>query len=341
MGRHKIHGRDGETVLQLQDVQVSFSSDGRSAHALRGIDLELREREVHGLVGESGAGKSVLLHTLLHLNRGSANVETSGSVIYKGQDLLTLFEPNMRRIRGAEISIVFQEPAKHLNPGLTIGGHIEDLLRYHRAATRRTAGARTAELLELVELPRRVLRQYAFELSGGMQQRAMIAIAIACNPQVLLADEPTTALDVTVQRQILELLLRLRAELGLSVLFVSHDLGVVHEIADRVSVLYAGRVVEEAPNTVAFSEPLHPYTELLLRSVPSAAVRGRALKVIPGTVPDASAVPPGCAFHPRCPIAGELCAEQMPQLEPARDEHRVACFFPGQLSALESEEGAL
>ncbi len=332
---------DREPVLRLHDVQVKFRSDGRSAHALRGIDLELREREVHGLVGESGAGKSVLLHTLLNLNRGSANVETSGSVIYKGRDLLTLFEPNMRKIRGAEISIVFQEPAKHLNPGLTIGGHIEDLLRYHRAAARRTAGARTAELLDLVELPRRVLKQYAFELSGGMQQRAMIAIAIACNPLVLLADEPTTALDVTVQRQILELLLRLRAELGLAVLFVSHDLGVVHEIADRVSVLYSGRVVEEAPNTLVFSEPLHPYTELLLRSVPSAAARGRELKVIPGAVPDASAVPPGCAFHPRCPIATELCTMQVPQLERVRDDHRVACFHPGELAAGESEGGSL
>ncbi len=328
-----MQGRTGEhaCVLQVRDLHVTFKADGESAEALRGMNLDLRQGEIHGLVGESGAGKSVLLHTLLNLNRGASFVRTTGRVLYEERNLLELFEPEIRRIRGAEIAIVFQEPAKHLNPGLTIEEHIRDLLRYHLGVTRRPAGARTAELLELVELPLRVLRQYAFELSGGMQQRAMIALAIACNPRVLLADEPTTALDVTVQRQILELLLRLRAELGLSVLFVSHDLAVVREVADRVSVLYGGKLIENAENSALFDRALHPYTELLLRSVPSAAMRGRALNVIPGTVPDATAVPPGCAFHPRCPIAAERCAIELPELRAHHEDHSVACFFPGQL----------
>ena len=319
-------------LLRVEDLQVTFAAGARSAEALRGIDLELRPGEVHGLVGESGAGKTVLLHSVLNLNRGAGNVKTSGRVIYNGCDLLTLHGPEIRRIRGAEISLVFQEPAKHLNPGLTIEEHIRDLLRYHLGMTRRPAAIRTAELLELVELPSRALRQYGFELSGGMQQRAMIALAIACNPRVLLADEPTTALDVTVQRQILDLVLRLRVELGLSVLFVSHDLGVVYEIADRVSVLYGGKVIESAENPELFDRALHPYTTLLLRSVPSAAMRGRVLNVIPGGVPDATAVPRGCSFHPRCPIAADRCATEVPNLEAYLTEHCAACFFPGRLA---------
>ncbi len=324
---------DPSCVLQLRDLGVRFKSGGHPAEALRGINLDLRYGEVHGLVGESGAGKSVLLHTVLNLNRGAGTVTTNGEVLYDGRNLLVLFGPEIRRIRGAQIAIVFQEPTKHLNPGLTIEEHILDLLRYHLGITRRPAAARAAQLLELVELPRRVLRNYAFELSGGMQQRAMIAIAIACNPRVLLADEPTTALDVTVQRQILDLLLRLRDELGLSVIFVSHDLGVVHEIADRISVLYAGKIIETAVNRDLFRTPLHPYTELLLESVPSAAMRGRELKVIPGAVPDATAVPVGCSFHPRCPIAAERCSVEIPELHGREGQHAAACFYPGELGA--------
>jgi oligopeptide/dipeptide ABC transporter ATP-binding protein len=246
-------------------------------------------------------------------------------------------EKEMQRIRGRRIAMVFQEPAKHLNPALTVGSVICEVLRHHTGLTRAGARRRAEDLMDRVEMERTTLDTYPHQLSGGMQQRALIALAIACEPDLLLADEPTTALDATVQGQILSLLDRLRREIGMGVLLVSHDIGVVQQVADRVSVIYAGRIAEYSEATELFAHPIHPYTELLLRAVPSPASRGERLDAIPGRAPDAGTIPPGCAFHPRCPIAEAVCREQDPELAEHRPRHQAACHRAG--SFILAQEG--
>jgi oligopeptide/dipeptide ABC transporter ATP-binding protein len=255
-----------------------------------------------------------------------------GEIIFQGKNLLSLSENQRRRLRGKDIGMIFQEPGKYLNPAYKIGEQISETLILHFAMTRNTAVEQALEFLNLVGLgkSKRVLNSYPHELSGGMKQRAMIAMAVACHPALLIADEPTTALDVTLQLQILSLIRSLREKFSMGILFISHDLGVVKEIADKISVIYAGKIVESATQQQLFTNPIHPYTNLLLLSIPDAAKRGTRLRVIPGMVPDAENIPEGCSFHPRCPLAEEKCRREIPPTIDYGDGHSAACFFIGK-----------
>jgi len=332
----------GDALLDIRGLTVSFDSRNGSppARALRGVDLRIAGSEVHGLVGESGSGKTVTSTCVMGLLPTPPAQVDAGSIIFGGRDLLTLGPEERRKVRGRQIAMVFQEPARYLNPAFRVGEQIGEMLRLHEGMDRSQASTRAAELADLVGLggARRVLGAYPHELSGGMKQRAMIAMAISCKPALLIADEPTTALDVTLQAQILKLLLRLRSALRMGILFISHDLRLVRAIADRVSVMYAGRVVESGPREELYDSPRHPYTRLLLQSIPSAQRRGTRLRVITGRVPDARAVPEGCAFHPRCPLAAERCRQEDPVLAGSgagsgtggpRFDHTAACHFAG------------
>jgi peptide/nickel transport system ATP-binding protein len=322
---------DTTALLSVENLGVSFTHGAMEARALRGIDLSLNKGEIHGLVGESGSGKTVTSTCIMGLLPSPPGKIVSGRIMYEGRDLVGLPEAELRTIRGRKIAMVFQEPAKYLNPAYKVGEQITEMLRLHLGMTKPQSRERARELLDVVGLGKddRVLDAYPHELSGGMKQRAMIAMAISCNPGFLIADEPTTALDVTLQLQILKLIAKLRTMLGMGVLFISHDLGVVNEIADRVSVIYAGRIVESSAKGALFANPLHPYTRLLLLSIPDARKRGTRLAAIPGRVPDADNVPGGCAFHPRCPLAQEVCAKENPALVEQERGHTVACHFAG------------
>jgi oligopeptide transport system ATP-binding protein len=323
-----------EALLEVQGLALSFDSlHGKAgARALRGIDLTVRGSEICGLVGESGSGKTVTSGCIMGLlPTPPARVE-AGQILFQGRELLTMGPEERRRVRGRQIAMVFQEPSRYLNPSLKIEGQITEMLRLHLGLDRQAALGRAAELVELVGLRggKRVLRSYPHELSGGMKQRAMIAMAISCKPALLIADEPTTALDVTLQLQILKLLLRLRDTLDMAVLFISHDLRLVRIVADRVFVIYAGKIVESAPRAALYENPTHPYTRLLMLSIPSASRRGTRLQAIAGRVPDASAIPEGCAFHPRCPLAEEICRREPPPDVAHGDSHTVSCHLVGK-----------
>jgi oligopeptide/dipeptide ABC transporter ATP-binding protein len=291
--------------------------------------------EIHGLVGESGSGKTVTSTCIIGLLPMPPGRINGGSMIFKGRELLDLNEAQRRRLRGREIAMVFQEPSRYLNPALRVGEQITEMLGLHLGLDKQEAAERALEILDLVGLKggKKILRRYPHEFSGGMKQRAMIAMAISCNPSLLIADEPTTALDVTLQLQILKLIQSLKQQFDMGILFISHDLAVVHEIADRISVIYAGRIVESSTKESLFKEPLHPYTRLLLLSIPDAAKRGTRLKAIPGTVPDAEHIPTGCAFHPRCPLAGEICRHEDPKTSNYGSNgafHTAACHMVGK-----------
>lgn len=319
-------------LLQVENLGVCFTHGAMEAHALRGIDLSFYKGEIHGLVGESGSGKTVTSTCVMGLLPSPPGKIVSGRILFDGKDLLALPEAEMRKVRGRQIAMVFQEPSKYLNPAFKIGEQITEMLILHLGMTKAQAKERARELLGLVGLGKdgRVLDSYPHELSGGMKQRAMIAIAISCNPVFLIADEPTTALDVTLQLQILKLIKKLRDMLGMGILFISHDLGVVNEVADRVSVIYAGRIVESTAKSQLFTNPLHPYTRLLIMSIPDARKRGKRLAAIPGRVPDADNTPTGCAFHPRCPLAVERCRVENPSLVEYETGHAVACHRAGE-----------
>ncbi|MDA8051242.1 MAG: ABC transporter ATP-binding protein [Rhodospirillales bacterium] len=328
-----------EPVLQVDGLRVRFASDAGAVAAVNGISFALDRGETLALVGESGSGKSVTSLAVMRLLPPPPVCEVGGRISLAEaeggvRDLLALPEEAMCRVRGDRVSMIFQEPMTSLNPVLPVGEQIAEAIRFHRAASRRVALAAATDLLERVGIPepRKRLGSYAHHLSGGQRQRVMIAMALACNPEVLIADEPTTALDVTVQAQILELLRRLQQETGMAVIFITHNLGVVAEIADRVLVMYAGRAVEEAEVATLFRRPLMPYTAGLLASVPrlpEAGCKGREgvrFAAIPGTVPDPLALPSGCSFHPRCVHAKPgLCDSEVPDLEDAGPGHRVRC----------------
>ncbi|MBT3274691.1 MAG: ABC transporter ATP-binding protein [Spirochaetales bacterium] len=318
-------------LLDISDLSVTFNHAESSARAVRKLSMNVIEGEIHGLVGESGSGKTVTIQCIPGLISVPSTI-IEGSVKLRGIELFDLPPEELRKLRGAEIGMIFQEPSRYLNPAFTIRNQISEMLRIHLTLDRRQAAASALELLDQMGLgsDKRVLNSYAHELSGGMRQRAMIAMAVSCNPCLLIADEPTTALDVTVERQILELLLRLRDRLGMSVLFVSHNMAVVHEISDRVSVIYLGKIVESGGKDQVFTSPRHPYTRLLLEAIPDPEKRGQKLATIPGRVPDAEHIPSGCAFHPRCPFAQERCTAQEPV--PEGKDHVVSCHFAGDLS---------
>jgi peptide/nickel transport system ATP-binding protein/oligopeptide transport system ATP-binding protein len=319
-------------LLTINGLDIRFEQTGGVAHALRGIDLSLVTGRTHALVGESGSGKTVTSMAVMGLLETPPARIHSGEIRFGGSDLLSISDAEHRKIRGRQIGMIFQEPGKYLNPAFTIGEQITETLRVHFGMARRSATEMALEFLALVGLGKsqRVLKNYPHELSGGMKQRAMIAMAICCHPALLIADEPTTALDVTLQLQILRLIKELKNRFDMGILFISHDLGVVYQISDHVSVIYAGKIVESADRDRIFSQPLHPYTRLLLLSIPDAAKRGQRLRAIPGGVPDAEHIPSGCSFHPRCPLAESRCSIEIPPTETYGDGHLAACFFIGK-----------
>ena len=317
-----------EPVLRVEDLTVEFMSPGGPLRAVDEVSFELGEGEVLGLVGESGSGKTVTCRALIRLLPSRRARITRGAVRVGGLDLMSLPESAMQRVRGERIGMIFQNPTSHLDPVMTIGEQIGESLRFHKRMTRREAASRAIELLRQVGIPDPALRSrsYPHELSGGMRQRAMIAVALAGEPGILIADEPTTALDVTVQAQILRLLLDLRDRAGLSIILITHDLGVVAETCETVAVMYAGRIVERAGKRELLRAPLHPYSQGLIRSQPGAGAPQAELPSIPGQPPSLADLPQGCRFHPRCAYVVERCREVRPPLADAGEGRRSACL---------------
>ena len=320
-------------LLEIRDLRVEFAKAGRSFPVLSDVSLTLKRGRTLGLVGESGCGKSMTALALLRLVPGPAGRIAGGRVLFDGRDLLALTPGEMTAIRGRRISMVFQEPMTSLNPVYTVGEQVAEVFRTHLSLDRREARERAVEMLGRVGIPDPAKRadSYPHQMSGGMRQRVLIAIALACSPEVLIADEPTTALDVTIQAQILDLMDGLREETGAAVLLISHDFGVVAEMADDIAVMYAGRIVEQASARDLFAAPWHPYTAGLLRARPSGGAPGRekrALDTIPGTVPSPEELPPGCSFEPRCTRRKEICAREMPPLEPKGEGRLARCWVP-------------
>ena len=318
-------------VLRVRNLRVSFRIPGGVLPAVDGISFDLRHGETLGLVGESGSGKTMTSLALLRLLDSPPAQISADAVTFEDRDLLRISERDMADLRGARLSMVFQEPMTSLNPLMTIGRQIDEPLIRHLRLSRAEARDRSVALLARVGIPRpaEAAKFYPHQLSGGMRQRAMLAIALACRPVVLIADEPTTALDVTIQAQILELLRELQEEMGTAILLITHDLAVIAQTADRVAVMYAGRIVETGPVAALFSKPLHPYTEGLLRSIPRIVRKPEpTLPEIPGVVPAPGALPAGCAFAPRCAFADATCHSTRPTLQEAGADREVACWNP-------------
>jgi peptide/nickel transport system ATP-binding protein len=322
-------------LLRVEDLRTEFRTEEGVVTAVDGVSFELHAGETLALVGESGSGKSVTALSILRLLPEPAGWIAGGRVLLRDRDLLQLPPGEMRRVRGREIAMVFQEPMTSLNPVFTCGEQVAETLVVHERLGRAAARARAVGLLREVGIPdaERRADEYPHQLSGGMRQRVMIAMALACRPAVLIADEPTTALDVTIQAQILELLRRLQAELGMALLLITHDLGVVAGVAERVSVMYAGQVVESCPARTVFRGSRHPYSAGLLASLPRLGERRTALRVIAGQGPDPAAFPPGCRFHPRCPVAEARCAVTAPPLETVDAGHLARCWRAREISA--------
>jgi len=331
-----------QPLLEVKQLRTSFFTEEGELRAVDGVSFAIEPGKLMGLVGESGSGKTVSALSIMRLLPESARV-VDGSILFEGHDLRTLSEPQMREIRGAKIAMIFQEPMTSLNPVFTIGSQIGEAIRLHQGKSRKEARERTIEMLHLVKIadPERRVDDYPHQLSGGMRQRVMIAMALACSPELLIADEPTTALDVTIQAQILDLLAEMKAKFGMAIMLITHAMGVVAEVAQRVAVMYAGRVVEEAPVEELFAHPLHPYTQGLIRSIPrlekgakGVAGRKRRLDAISGTVPSLITPPPGCRFAPRCTFASAECAAAVPELRTIEGEHKVACILYKPTGAL-------
>ena len=317
----------------MEDLKTVFVTSQGEGRAVDGVSFQLQAGETLGLVGESGCGKTVTALSLLRLVPDPPGKIVGGAIHFNGVNLLALTEEEMRAVRGNDISMVFQEPMTSLNPVFTIGDQITEAIILHQALSKREARVQAVEMLQCVGIPDPDKRvdEYPHQLSGGMRQRAMIAMALTCRPKLLIADEPTTALDVTIQAQILDLMRTLQADLGMAILLITHDLGVVADIADRVAVMYAGKIIEEAPVERLFAEPKHPYTQGLLRSVPridkDATGQRERLQEIPGLIPSIFAIPPGCAFAPRCPHVMERCRKDEPPLEAVGRETLAACWL--------------
>ncbi len=316
-------------LLRIEHLRTWFHTSAGVARAVDGVSLAVGANETVGVVGESGCGKSVTSLSILRLISPPGRIEAGSRILFQGRDLVTLPERDMRAIRGNRIAMIFQEPMTALNPVFTVGEQVAEVARVHARLSRRAAWARAVEMLQLTGIPSADERahEYPHQLSGGMRQRVMIAMALVMEPALLIADEPTTALDVTIQAQILELLADLRARVGMSMLLITHDLGVIAEAASRVLVMYAGEIVEEASVSVLFARPHHPYTEGLLAAMPRVGERRERLAVIPGTVPPPTAWPSGCRFRQRCPYAWERCATEHPQLYQIGADHVSRCHL--------------
>jgi len=319
-------------LLEVHELATYFHTFEGVVKAVDGVSFHLNPREILGIVGESGCGKSVTAQTIMKLIPQPPGRIEYGQILFDGDDLVNYPPERMRNIRGNRIAMIFQEPMTSLNPVYTIGDQIAEMFTLHQRQTKRESWNSAIEMLKRVHIPapERRVREYPHQLSGGMRQRAMIAMALSCNPEILIADEPTTALDVTVQAQILDLMLQLQADYGTAIMMITHDLGVIAEVAKRVVVMYAGRVVEEADTLDIFQRPKHPYTEGLLKSIPQPgdrSERGRErLDEIKGTVPNLYNLPPGCSFAPRCGDLMEVCRQEMPELRALSDTHKVRCW---------------
>ena len=318
-----------EPILEIKNLRVLFPVHKKWYPAVDGVNLSIRQGEITGVVGESGSGKSVMSQSVLRLRDHDTAVRYEGEIVFEGQDLLKLPLSKMRDIRGDRISVIFQDPLTSLSPVHTVGKQLSEVLILHRKLSKQEAKQRAVEMLKITGIPNpeNCYRQYPFELSGGMQQRVMIAMALACEPKLLIADEPTTALDVTIQEQILQLIRELNDKLEMSVLFITHDMGAVSQLCHSVRVMYLGQVVEEAKTEELFEKPLHPYTQGLLACIPHLGVeKGRHLPVVPGTVPPLTKIPEGCHFCTRCKDADERCRKTQPPLCEAEPGHLVKCW---------------
>ena len=325
-------------LLQVEDLRTHFRAQGGEVRAVDGVSFDIAPGQTVGLVGESGCGKSVTSLSLMRLLPAKIGRIAGGAVRFNGEDLVTASEARMRQVRGNDISMIFQEPMTSLNPVLTVGRQIAETIELHEDVSKKAAEMMAVDLLASVQIPEpsRRAREYPHELSGGMRQRVMIAMAIACSPQLLIADEPTTALDVTIQAQILDLLAELKERTNMAMLFITHDLGVVAEIADHVVVMYAGRKIEEAPVEALFERPRHPYTAGLFGSIPklgsSALGNSTRLKEMPGSVPSLKEPLMSCAFAPRCPLASDICRTKVPPLVAEGERHLAACFHSDRVA---------
>jgi oligopeptide/dipeptide ABC transporter ATP-binding protein len=326
--------RLNDSLLEVKNLATHFDTEEGCIRAVDGVDFSVREGETLGIVGESGCGKTVLALTMMRLVPTPPGKIVSGAIFLDGTDILLLGPEEMRLVRGRDISMIFQEPMTSLNPVLKIGEQIAEAVRFHQGSSRKEALNRAVEMLRLVGMPapERRINDYPHQMSGGMRQRVMIAMALSCNPRLMLADEPTTALDVTIQSQILDLINRLKEETGTSIILISHDLGVIAEAAQLVAVMYAGKIAEYSPAAGLFSTPLHPYTQGLMRSLPRADENGENasyLKTITGSVPPLYALPAGCRFQDRCPEVMEICRIEEPGLKEETTGHMVRCWLYG------------
>jgi len=319
-----------ERLLDVENLTVEFKSGGSTMKAVNGVNLQLNKKETLGIVGESGSGKSVTATALMRLIPSPPGKITNGVIRFNGRDLIGISEKEMRNVRGNEMSMIFQDPITRLNPVLTVGNQIFEVIQAHEHISKKDAAIKAVDMLKMVGIPEpeKRLKMYPHEFSGGMRQRVMIAIALACNPKLLIADEPTTALDVTVQAQILDLMKKLQQEHDTAIIMITHDLGVVWELCDKVNVMYAGRTVESTTTRQLYEKPLHPYTWGLLESQITMGTQGQQrLPAIPGSPPDLTMPQSGCHFAARCPLATDLCRSTIPDLVEVQDNHFVACHL--------------
>ncbi|NLJ80087.1 MAG: ABC transporter ATP-binding protein [Firmicutes bacterium] len=315
-------------LLSIRNLKTYFYTDDGVIPAVDGVSFDLERGGTIGIVGESGCGKSVTSLSVMGLIPQPPGKIAGGEIIFEGKDLLKLTEEEMRHIRGNDISMIFQEPMTSLNPVFTIGNQISEAIMLHQGLDRAESREKSIEMLRLVGIPspEKRIDEYPHQLSGGMRQRVMIAMALSCNPKLLIADEPTTALDVTIQAQILDLMRNLRSELDTAIMLITHDLGVIAELVDKVAVMYTGKIVESADIFTIFKDPLHPYTVGLLGSIPRLDGTVERLSTIPGTVPAFGNIPEACSFHPRCPFAKEICRSKEPPAFEVKEGHQVACW---------------
>ncbi len=314
-----------DEVLDIRDLTVQFVTEDEIVEAVNSISIHLKKGEILGLVGETGAGKTTTALAVLNLVPDPPGVIKSGSIRVCGKNMLSAAPKELEQIRGGDVSMIFQDPMTSLNPVFTVGDQIAESILLHEKCSRKEAGAKAEEMLELVGIPRERAGEYPHQFSGGMKQRVVIAIALACNPKLLLADEPTTALDVTIQAQVLDLMCGLKEKLDTSMIFITHDLGIIAEICDRVAVMYAGRIIEEGTLEEVFNHTKHPYTEGLFNSLPNIADRTAKLRPIPGLMPDPTRLPAGCAFAPRCPYAKPSCIDKPQSSRSFSATHKVLC----------------
>ena len=317
--------KNGDLMLDVRDLTIHYETDNGVVHAVEGLNLQLGRGESLGFVGETGAGKTTTALGIMRLIPNPPGRIKSGEILFEGENLLTKSEAEMRHIRGAKIAMIFQDPMTSLNPVMTVDKQIAEMIRLHRRVSEAEALSQAGDMLELVGIRRERMHDYPHQFSGGMKQRVVIAIALACDPTLLIADEPTTALDVTIQAQVLELMKQLKQKFAASMILITHDLGIVADICDKVAIMYAGRVVEYADKRALYATPLHPYTIGLFNSVPDIDEDIDELPVIPGLMPDPMALPTGCTFHPRCSMAEESCSTVQPQMQELEPGHFVAC----------------